>query len=482
MLAGFSATGCTPHSDERTPRGFRPVLPPVGRAGLAASVFASLLVGFAAPASGQTAVPGPPAPRAARSPADVMPSILDEDAPVLALPEVVDRALNVDPAAVQAASNLAVAEATRLQARGALLPSVNTALGYSTSSNERFDQTTGQLVSENYTTSVQASYEVFGGGRRLLSLRSAGAGVSAASADLRAQRFQTILAATRGYFAAAAAEDLLASAERRLERARQQLSFAETRLEVGTATSSDVLRAELEVGNAELAVLQSTTSLEAARLELGRISGMEGQVRPSPDALPERAPEMVAEEELVSRARSASPAVVAAEENLTAAQADRLSAWTPLLPSVRVSGGYDWFAFQFPPNRQSWALRVTASLPLFNGFQREAGIMRQNAQLRAAEARARDTDRRVRTQVRTAFRAVQTSERQVQIADRGVTLAREDLRVQEERYQMGVATIVDLQTSQVALAEAEASAVVARQALGTALAELEAILGERIDR
>ena len=191
---------------------------------------------------------------------------------------------------------------------------------------------------------------------------------------------------------------------------------------------------------------------------------------------------VLTEDELVARARAASPSVVAAEENLTAARANRLSAWTPLLPSVRVSGGYDWFAFQFPPDRQSWALRVTASLPLFNGFQREAGIMRQNAQLRAAEARARDTDRLVRTQVRTAFRAVETAERQVQIADRGVTLAREDLRVQEERYQMGVATIVDLQTSQVALAEAEASAVVARQALGTAVAELEAILGERIDR
>lgn len=404
------------------------------------------------------------------------------DIPVMELAQVVERALQVDPATVQAASNLAVAEADRLQARGALLPSVNTNFAYSNSSNERFDQNTGQLVSQNYSTSLQASYEVFGGGRRLLQLRSTGADVSAAGADYRAQRFQTILSATRAYFAAAAARDLLNAADRRLERAEQQLSFARTRLEVGTATASDVLRAELEVGNAELAVLQATTSLEAARLELGRIAGVDGEVRPSEDALPDAAPDIPSEAELLGQALSTSPAVIAADENLTAARSNRLSAWTGLLPSVRVSGGYDWFAFQFPPNRQSWALRVTASLPLFNGFQRETGIMRQNAQVRAAEARAEDMDRMVRTQLRTAYRAIETAERQVQIADRGVTLAQEDFRVQEERYQMGVATIVDLQTSQLALAEAEASAVVARQTLGTAVAELEAILGERIDR
>jgi outer membrane protein len=61
-----------------------------------------------------------------------------------------------------------------------------------------------------------------------------------------------------------------------------------------------------------------------------------------------------------------------------------------------------------------------------------------------------------------------------------VLLAREDLRVQEERYTLGVATILDLQTSQVNLSDAEVNAVRARQALGTAIARLEAILGQRL--
>ena len=76
---------------------------------------------------------------------------------------------------------------------------------------------------------------------------------------------------------------------------------------------------------------------------------------------------------------------------------------------------------------------------------------------------------------------IESAGRRVAIARRTVELAREDLRVQEERYQIGSATIVELQTSQLALAEAESGFVRSRQQLGVAVATLEAVLGERID-
>jgi outer membrane protein len=68
----------------------------------------------------------------------------------------------------------------------------------------------------------------------------------------------------------------------------------------------------------------------------------------------------------------------------------------------------------------------------------------------------------------------------VAISSRAVELAREDLRVQEERYQIGATTILELQSSQIALTDAEIASVRARQALGVAVAQLEAVLGERI--
>lgn len=403
-----------------------------------------------------------------------------DTARVVTLEQAVERALETDPAAVAAASGVASARADVLQSRGAWLPTLSLNSTYNNSSNERFDQSTGRLVSENYTARLETGVELFDGGRRLAEGRSAGARVRAADAGYRAQRFQTVLATTETFYGAAAAAELLGAARQRLQRAQQQLTFARTRLEVGSATRSDLLRAELEVGNAELAVVDAESALRSARLQLGQRMGVAEEVRPAPAALPEGAPTLPAEAELAARAERTAPAAAAARASYEERRATAASALASYAPSLRATAGYDWFAFDFPPSQRSWSVRVFASLPVLNGFQREAGVSRARAQARAAEARARDAALAARVQAVDAAREIGSAERRVEIARRAVELAREDLRVQEERYQLGASTILDLQASQVALAEAEVAWVRARQALGVAVARLEAVLGEPV--
>ncbi|HEX2168108.1 MAG TPA: TolC family protein [Longimicrobiales bacterium] len=399
---------------------------------------------------------------------------------VMTLDQVVRLAVENDPAAVAAEGALSSARADRLQQRGGWLPSVNLNSFYSNSSNERFDQATGQLQSQSYTAQLQGGIDLFTGGRRVLAHRMVNAQVAAADAQYESQRFNTILAATEAFYEAAAATDLVAVAEQRLERARDQLQAAQTRLELGTATQSDALRAQIELGNAEVALLEAESGRRSSTLELGRRAGFAGQVQPADEALPDSAPALPPLAVLVERATASSPAVVAAEATLRSRRSERLSAYTPYLPTLRMTGGYDWTSFEFPPQERSWSMRLVASLPIFNGFQREAAIQRTAANERIAQARARDAAIAARVAVESAAAEIESAARRVEIADRSVQLAREDLRVQEERYEIGMATILELQTSQVAVSDAEVAAVRARQALGTATARLEAILGQKL--
>jgi outer membrane protein len=412
-----------------------------------------------------------PVPKAALAQSD------GGDGTVISLTEAIRLSLEREPAAVAAAGAVSSAQADQLQARGALLPSVTVNGIFANSSNQRFDQATGQLVSQNYTSQLQGSYELFGAGRRFATLRASGADVDAAEARYTAQRFQTILETTSLFYAAAGAADLVRVAERRQQRAQEQLKFAQVRLDLGTTTQSDVLRAEIEVGNAELAAVDARANLRTSELQLGRQVGVDAAVHPAPQSLPDRAPELPATEELVRRALGGSPSVVAADATLKSRRMTKIAAYTPYLPTVRLSGGYDWFAYDFPPAKQSWSLRLTASLPVFNGFQREASLRRAQVAQRTAEAQVRDAQLGARVDVESAVQAIEAAGRRVEISDRTVALAEEDLRVQEERYQLGVTTILDLQASQVALADAQVAAVTARQALGSAVAGLEAILG-----
>lgn len=400
--------------------------------------------------------------------------------PAVTLEDAIRLALEHDPAAIAAEGGISNAQSDLLEARGAWLPGLSVNSSYANSSNQRFDQATGQLVSESYTATAAASYDVFNGGRRFFQHRSAGARLRSADATYRAQRFQTVLRATETFYGAVASEELAGVARQRLERARQQLEFAVTRLEVGTATRSDQLRAELEVGNAELALVDADFALHSARLRLGRLLGVEGGVTPTAGLLPEQAPALPSGPELVRRAERNSPDLVAARAQLDERKAARWQTRSVYIPSLRLTGGYDWFSYQFPPDTRSWSLRLTASLPIFNGFQREAAAARAAVAERSAQARAQDAALGARVAVEAAVQEIASAERRVTISQRAVELAREDMRVQEERYQIGNTTIIELQTSQVALADAEAAQVRARQALGVALARLEAVLGERL--
>jgi outer membrane protein len=401
-------------------------------------------------------------------------------APRISLDDAIERALLADPSAVAAVEGVRTARADQLQARGAFLPAFSVGSAYQNSSSQRFDQATGQLVSESYTAELGASYEVFSGGRRLADARSTRAQVRAAEAALRDQEYRTALVTTERYYAAAAADELVGVARQRMDRAEQQRSVARTRLEVGNATRSDVLRAELELGNAEVALLDAEAALRTARLQLGRQVGADGEVQPAETTLPERAPALPPLETRIERALRTSPAAIAADAAAAQREAATWAAVSLYAPSIRASGGYNWLSFDFPPEQRSWNLRLGVTLPLFNGFQREAAVSRARAAERIADARARDARVGARVATEDAAREISTAERRVELSARAVELAREDLRVQEERYRIGNATILDLQTSQVALAEAEIAQVRARQTLAVAVARLEAVLGEKL--
>jgi outer membrane protein len=400
---------------------------------------------------------------------------------VVTLDQAVRLALQNDPAAVAAETVVDGARAANRLASAAWLPSLTTTSYYTNSSNERFDATSGRLVSQSYNAGLSAGYDVFTGGRRVAQQRAARAEFGAAAALERAQVFQTTLAAKQIYYEAQAGSELVRTAQQRMARAEQQLQFARTRLEVGSATRSDLLRAELELGNAELSVVDAESALRSSRLRLGRLLGYDEQVQPATTELPARAPALPSVEELARRAELASPAAVAAQATSLARRADVQAAYTGYLPTLRLTGGYDFVGIDFPPSQESWSYRLTMSFPLFNNMQREVNVVRARAGERLADARARDAVIGARIAAEDAAREVTAAERRVVIADRAVELAREDLRVQEERYQIGNAIILDLQTSQVALAEAEVASVRARQALGTAVAQLEAVLGQSLD-
>jgi len=130
------------------------------------------------------------------------------------------------------------------------------------------------------------------------------------------------------------------------------------------------------------------------------------------------------------------------------------------------------------PERFVWSFGV--SWTLFNGFVREQNQVSASVARDNAEARAADTRRLVTAQLTQQLAALATAYEQISIAHDNLAAATEDLRVQNERYRVGAATILDLLTSQSALTQAEVNVVQTRFNYLIARAQVEAVLGRTL--
>ena len=405
--------------------------------------------------------------------------------PVMTLPEAQELSLVYSPQLAQSQASLANAGGTRLRAWGSFLPNVSVGSGASVQSQDRFDPNTQRVVTgsnDSYNASLNASYQLFQGGRKFSELDRTESGILEAQARLQNQRYAVLLQTSTLFMNALRQFELVAVAEASVQRAEESLAISRVRVQVGTGTRSDSLRTRLELANARQSLLQTENQLRATRYALGRQVGADGPVIPVlPDNL-DPAPLALSERELISLAESVSPAVRAAEAASAVARSQVGSARSSYLPSLSLSSGYTWANQQpaFDGGNTSWSLRVSGSYQLFDGFQREQGVSQASESRRVTRLTEEDARRGVRQSVDAALRTIETQEQAIAIAEEAVLVAEEDLRLNRARYGAQAATVLDVITSQVALDQAEANLVSARYDYALAKAELESIVGREL--
>jgi outer membrane protein TolC len=189
---------------------------------------------------------------------------------------------------------------------------------------------------------------------------------------------------------------------------------------------------------------------------------------------------------------SASPTVQVSEAQARAAGAQVAVSRAQYFPSLSASLRQSWAGTQtssgvipnpinWPsPLNNTWSVSLGVSWPLFNGFSREGAVTQALANREAAEASAADARRQANATFTQQLAALEAAAQQVTIGTASRAAAEENLRVQQERYRLGAATIVDVLTAQVSLGQAEVSLVQARLAVLTAKAQIEALVGREL--
>lgn len=408
-----------------------------------------------------------------------------QEIPTIGLEEAIDRSLLRSPIMAQADQAVGNAAQGYRGAWGQYLPSVNASSTFGKRSSERFDANNGNVVSgssNSYSYALNGNLELFDGGERRNEMNRTRANMNAAEARRSDQRWSVIVQTKSFFYAALRQADLLEVARGRIAQAEESMGLTRTRALVGAATRSDTLRTKLELVNSRKAVLDAEVALRAAQFSLGRQVGLGRPVAPgSPGDLSPRGLGAT-DEELLLEAEGLSPAVMSAVAATSAASAAVGSAKTQWLPRVGLSGGYNWSntAASFQDLTRSWNLNFSLTYPLFNRFTRENGVANASYAQRVARMQEDDARLAARQETDAALRNLGSAEESIAIAEEAQAVADEDLRVVRERYQVGVAIILDVITSQVALDQARVDLVEARYDYVLARAALEEILGREL--
>jgi len=403
--------------------------------------------------------------------------------PRLTLREALQRGTRLDPFYVEALGQIDNAEWGRRNAFAVfVLPSVSIGtIAQRTNPPSFFFTDTLLRVSTTWSAQLVARYDLFTGGQKFAELSRSGAALEGAHANELRERFATAQLIERDYHSVVANVELERVARERLGRAREQLAVARARVLSGAAVSTDSLNLRLELARAQVLQIQRESALRISRLALGRRVGAAGPVDAvPPDTGP--APDLpIALADAISEAARQGPdyRVAAAEER--AASAAYRAELGNYLPRATLTFNANALDQEFYPTlfkQTSFILGI--SLPIWNNGQRELALSRARVNKNFARARREDMDRAVQHDVTAAYDAYETARATAALAREAVVIARENFRVQQTRYSAGATTILDLITSQVALAQAEGERAEAEFATRLALAGIETILGRRL--
>jgi len=144
--------------------------------------------------------------------------------------------------------------------------------------------------------------------------------------------------------------------------------------------------------------------------------------------------------------------------------------------AIRVSNQN--FPFKFISN--PYTLNLSLSLPLFNGFQREQQIESSSADQSDAQYNLRAEQLKLTADVQSAHVTLIADYQALKLQESNSVAAREALQLAEERYRVGLNSLVDLQQARSDYETAEAGRINAVFEFHRAFAALESAVGRSL--
>jgi outer membrane protein len=370
--------------------------------------------------------------------------------------------------------------------RANYLPSLSLSAGQSRSAGDRLGQngTLVDYVSQwQYNTGMNAQVTLFDGGKTAADIRARRADVTAAEASQAASQADLAFQVKQQYNAVLAAKEAEIVARAALEAASQNLAMTVARVNAGASNVADSLNAVVTVGNAQIQILNSQQSLRVASGALTRLVSTPYFVT-AIAADTADIPRLAIDSAAIMALALNGPNIRQFDAQLSANQAAQRSAKAAYLPTVSTSaniqGGATKNLYGFggsSPYPYTRGISFSASYPIFNRYQRENAVQSAEINLQNTEANLRDAKLGNQQTILVQIGVMRNAEEKIRLQQISVRAAEEALRMNQQRYSVGMGTLIDVLNSQSQLVSARNALVSTRFEYRNARAQIEAVIG-----
>lgn len=370
--------------------------------------------------------------------------------------------------------------------------------------------------------------------------RSARAGKVAAEADVTSQAEALRAQVTTQYIATLQAQAQASLQDTLVQTAQGQLDLANAKMKVGAGTILDVRTAEVAVGQAQVNALTAHNTAQVEKLKLFQLMGVPADTGAALTTQFNVGQPPFTLDSVLALARRVNPDVAAKKSREYAADMNVHAAHTLYLPTLSIGTGWGGNSFeyvnpdllvaqqqsaavsqfnscvsqdsirtrvglaplpvsrcgtgtlsdaqveairasnnQFPFkfNRNPVGISATLSLPIFNGYQREAQVEQAKIARDNAAYDLRSRNLQLTTDVTQAYLNLVTAAKTVELQTQVAQKAAEELAFAQESYKVGAKTFLDVTTARGTYEKAQIDRVDAVYNYHKAFAALENAVG-----
>ena len=391
----------------------------------------------------------------------------DDSAKALSLKETIDKALEANLGLKRSQEEVMAAQEIKKSRITQFLPTLSSSYDYLHRNKELTQELTGLAgvdfvvrPDDEYTFVTSFTQPVFRGFSLINQYKIADLGLDAAEFGEKVVRQDVILDAKNAFYSVLKTQKLLGVAEQRVTQIAAQKDVAENFFEVGMSPLNDLLQAQASLANARQDFIVAKNNLEIAKSQFNIVLRRRVNAPVEIQDILDYAPFVHDIDYCLSTARENRLEITVTDLEVEIAEKEVKLARKDYYPSINLTGKYTRIGDEYNvdggegiSDAASWDIRATAQWDFWEWGRTTFGIREKLHRLTQAQYWRSEILDNIDLEVKTAFLRTKEGEKNIITVEKAIEQAKENFRINQERFKEQVATTTDVLDAQTLLSD-----------------------------